>query len=72
MKKYCFHCMSLLDETGKCLICGSKKEENPVPHHLKPGTLLENRYLVGEAIGQGGFGITYIGMDTRLELKVAI
>ena len=30
------------------------------------------RYLVGRALGEGGFGITYLGRDLRLELRVAI
>lgn len=44
----------------------------PSPHHLPPGTVLLDRYLVGRVLGEGGFGITYIGCDLRLELKVAI
>jgi len=39
---------------------------------LPPGTVLQDRYLVGRALGEGGFGITYIGCDLQLELKVAI
>lgn len=31
-----------------------------------------NRYMVGRVLGEGGFGITYIGCDLRLEMKVAI
>ena len=42
------------------------------PFALKPGTILEGKYLVGEMLGQGGFGITYIGFDLLLEQKVAI
>ena len=48
---------------------GSAKAE---PFALKPGTILEGKYLVGEMLGQGGFGITYIGFDLLLEQKVAI
>ena len=40
---------------------------------LPPGTLLQgNRYLVGRALGNGGFGITYIGRDLTLGVRVAI
>ena len=48
---------------------GSANEES---FALKPGTILEGKYLVGEMLGQGGFGITYIGFDLLLEQKVAI
>lgn len=41
-------------------------------HQLAIGTMLEGRYLVGEVIGEGGFGITYAGEDTRLGMKIAI
>lgn len=41
-------------------------------HHLKPGTRLSNRYIVGNVIGEGGFGITYIGYDTMLDIRIAI
>ena len=44
----------------------------PAPHHLRPGSMLMDRYLVGRVLGEGGFGITYIGCDLRLEMKVAI
>ena len=42
------------------------------PHHLRPGTILREKYAVGYAIGEGGFGITYIGRDTMLDMRVAI
>ena len=42
------------------------------PFALKPGTILDGKYLVGEMLGQRGFGITYIGFDLLLEQKVAI
>jgi len=41
-------------------------------YHIKPGSLLHDRYTVGRAIGFGGFGITYIAWDNKLMQKVAI
>ena len=40
--------------------------------YIKPGTILHGRYTVGEVLGNGGFGITYIGQDNTLQMKVAI
>ncbi|MBR6107106.1 MAG: protein kinase [Oscillospiraceae bacterium] len=34
--------------------------------------MLNHRYLVGGVLGEGGFGITYIGLDTLLQMRVAI
>jgi serine/threonine protein kinase len=42
-------------------------------HHLPLGTRLKNgRYTLGKVLGQGGFGITYLGADTRENRPVAI
>lgn len=72
-KKYCSYCMSVVEEDQPCPNCGlTEGTYTPSPHHLPPGTVLSNRYMVGRVLGEGGFGITYIGCDLRLELRVAI
>lgn len=50
-------------------VCGTPAEESI---HMQPGTLLHDRYIVGRVLGYGGFGVTYIGWDGKLEQKVAI
>lgn len=73
MQNYCMNCMMPIEEPGRpCPHCGWSGISAVVPHQLRPGTVLNARYLVGNAIGQGGFGITYVGRDTRLDLKIAI
>ncbi|MCI7795191.1 MAG: protein kinase [Lachnospiraceae bacterium] len=39
---------------------------------LSVNTILEGKYLVGPVLGQGGFGITYVGYDLNMETKIAI
>ena len=70
----CMKCMHALaaGETF-CSECGRPYGSvETEPFALKPGTILDGKYLVGEMLGQGGFGITYIGFDLLLEQKVAI
>lgn len=70
---YCMHCMQPLWETDKeCPFCGENLQVEYSPHHIIPGTILNNRYLIGKVIGQGGFGITYIGRDLTLNVKIAL
>ena len=41
-------------------------------HCLRKGTRLIGRYTIEKVLGQGGFGITYLGMDELHEKPVAI
>ena len=71
----CPNCMNEIKEgSEKCPSCGydlqAPQEANL--HALKPYTILQGKYLVGNVIGEGGFGITYIGFDLNLEVKIAI
>ena len=70
---YCMHCLERIDgENTCCKHCGNPAlGETPV-HHIKPGTILKDKYLIGKALGEGGFGITYIGRDMTLDMKVAV
>ena len=42
------------------------------PFSLPPGTLVGDRYRLEAVLGVGGYGITYRGMDVRLERLVAV
>lgn len=73
-KNLCINCMKEIDDVnGSCPVCGySQKQNEQNPVALKPGTILKGRYYVGRVLGQGGFGITYVGCDLTLNIKVAI
>ncbi|MCL2663091.1 MAG: serine/threonine protein kinase [Oscillospiraceae bacterium] len=70
-------CMSCFTQhaapVNLCPVCGYDEtaQEFP-PHLLRPRTILNGKYLLGKVLGQGGFGITYIGWDLNLNIKVAI
>ena len=72
--KYCPYCMSeLTEQDAQCPVCHRAPQDyQSPPHALRQGAMLNNRYLVGGIIGEGGFGITYIGLDTLLQFRVAI
>jgi hypothetical protein len=57
----------------KCPHCGFDPNAYKVnPRCLRLGTKLAGKYIIGKVIGEGGFGITYIGWDEKLELPIAI
>lgn len=70
----CLGCMrEYKEEYQVCPYCGYEVGTPPKEaYHMVPGTLLGGRYMVGQVLGFGGFGVTYIGYDTTLERKVAI
>ncbi len=74
METRCLGCMEEYDAGWTvCPNCGFHSE-SPINNtlYMQPGTMLHERYLVGKALGSGGFGVTYIGWDVQLQFKVAI
>ena len=74
-EQICYNCFQERDSLdGPCPRCGFDLAENEkkYPVALRAGTVLNDRYIVGRVLGQGGFGITYLAWDTQLEAKVAI
>lgn len=63
------------NDTGDeiCPKCGAPFDLQPKNSlQLKPRTLLREQYLIGRALGHGGFGITYLAWDVGLETKLAV
>ncbi len=69
----CLGCMEEFDsQYSICPYCGYEIGTPPKEaYHMIPGTMLAGRYLVGQVLGFGGFGVTYIGYDVLLNRKVA-
>ena len=69
----CMNCMKIIEgQVDVCPHCGYRPKAEEVPFGIRPGTILRGRYLVGRVLGQGGFGLTYVGYDLTLEIKTAI
>jgi serine/threonine protein kinase len=69
----CLACLHQHGAPGGCSDCGfDEGAAVSSPLHLPLRTILHGQYLVGRALGQGGFGITYLAWDLNLEMPVAI
>jgi len=69
----CINCMESIEEgTRICPHCRYDQKTEQSPFCMKPDTILWGRYLVGRLLGQGGFGMTYVGFDLKLESRVAV
>ncbi len=71
----CFYCMEEYDEDLDviCPFCGNDVVGPTNDNTCLPaGSVLKQRYVLGRVLGDGGFGITYIGYDKALKRKVAV
>ena len=73
LNRLCMGCMKEKPGTQVCPYCYFSLEKYEVPmYHLKPRTILKGKYLVGKAISEGGFDITYVGWDLNFEIPLVI
>lgn len=69
----CMGCFEPMKGFSVCSHCGWHEEAVPEHvYHLYPGTILRGRYIIGNSVGVGGFGITYRAWDANLNTLVAI
>jgi F-box protein 11 len=64
-----------VEQAVTCNSCGIRLDAQAaaLSHVLPAGTKLHGGdYTIGKLLGQGGFGITYLGSDTKLRRPVAI
>ena len=71
-KSLCEYCFAETD-TDPCPECGYSRSTYEQDRSVLPiGSVLEGRYMIGRVLGKGGFGITYLAYDMKLDCKVAI
>lgn len=71
--RICLNCFKTKGDFEVCPFCGwAEKTEPEQAYHLRPGTVLMGRYLIGAVLGFGGFGTTYKVWDNQLASIVAI
>lgn len=71
--KVCLGCLRQIDlRDDRCPFCGFDPLRVQNPRYLRVGTKLNDRYVVGKKLGEGGFGITYTGYDIVKKTPVAI
>lgn len=72
--RLCINCMhEKAGDSHICSHCGFDDRTYVYPPYvLQPFTPLNGKYIIGKMLGSGGFGITYIAMDTALDRVVAI
>lgn len=71
-ERICYGCFSEKEPGTVCPVCGFDEAKQQPYLALPLGTIVNGRYLIGKVLGIGGFGITYLGFDLTLEIKVAI
>ena len=70
--RLCLGCMNEKDNDGPCEKCGYRNDAPYLPSYLAPGTILNDRYVVGKLLCYNGEGATYIGFDKVTNTKVTI
>ena len=73
----CPYCSSLIpDNASKCPVCGGDIAAGIGSGYsniaLEEGSIIFSKYKIEKILGQGGFGITYLAYDEKLDRKVAI
>ena len=71
-RKLCENCFSetTVEPCPHCGFIKSAYRHDPIT--LAVGSVLNQRYMIGGVIGKGGFGITYLAYDLKLDARLAV
>ncbi|MGN1482025.1 protein kinase domain-containing protein [Porcipelethomonas sp.] len=70
--KLCMGCMENKGAAKVCPYCGYVENTPYLPSYIAPGTMLHDRYLVGQMLSANGQGASYIAYDTAVSCKVLL
>jgi formylglycine-generating enzyme required for sulfatase activity len=69
----CLACLLPFGTGLVCAHCGTSPTNVPWEYpQLRPGSKIHGRYIIGRALGKGGFAITYLALQEGLNRRVAI
>ena len=66
----CHHCNREIGIAAECPFCRTYLLKTPAPYHLPAGTVIGEKYRISGVLGEGGFGITYLGVHETLGLPL--
>lgn len=70
--KICLGCMMPKTEEDTCPYCGYQHDSPYLPMYIAPGTVLNERYLVGKLLKYNGEGANYIAYDIVTNRRVLV
>lgn len=70
--KLCYGCFEPINDEVKCPVCGYKQKSPYSPSYIAPGTMLNEKYMVGKLLSHNGEGATYLAFDTGVSCKILI
>src|SRR2546427_480764 len=69
-------CAGCMEDSGGAAVCphgGWRRDsEQESLQYLRPGTVLQDQYVIGRALGQAGSSVTYLAWDQTLNCKVEL
>ena len=68
---YCYNCMNRIDG-NYCPCCSKENTPSDILYHLKAGTLLDGKYMVGNASSEDDASITYVGRDVSSDTLICV
>jgi len=70
--KLCYGCMEHIGNNTTCPNCGYTSNTPYLAPYIVPGTILNDRYLIGKTLNFNGEGATYLAYDKVISCKILV